>query len=170
MSHTTIPTNGRGEQNTDSHPAHMTPPSTDADSGNWDASGSIRGYELDANGLNLGCIDAIIERDTELAGRRCIILRCTRYSASGTTTRGAAQYGERETWYVGKVHAPDIDSLPAGVYGTYIRECYPDNGWFAWTERHWENNPTHTETRQEMALRKTRRLAQGARDRLEGEI
>ena len=145
------------------------PPTTDVDSGNWDSDGSLRGYVLTGSNPGDGVVDVIIEATPEYHGRQCYILRCTRYNDTSAMRRDGGLC-EKETWYVGKVHAPAVDSLPAGVYGTYVRECHPETNWFAWSERHWQNGATCTETRSEMAHRKTKRLAQGVKNRANGVI
>lgn len=147
----------------------MTPPTTDADTGNWDDDGSLRGFVMEHPTRQI-IVDAVIEREWELSGRQCILLRCTRYHRRDHATQLSPDFGERETYYVGWVHAPDVESAPAGCYGTYIRDCHPDGDWFSWSEGHRQNNSTHTETRQDMAVRKTKRLATCLNSRAEGNL
>jgi hypothetical protein len=149
----------------------MTPPTTDADAGNWDADEPLRGVVIEHPNRSV-IVDAVIERQWEAteSERQSILLRCTRYHRRDHTIQAAPDYGERETYYVGWVHAPDVDSAPAGCFGTYIRDCNPDGDWFSWSERHWQNNPSYTETRQEMAVGKTNQLARCLNSRAEGNI
>lgn len=147
----------------------MTPPAFAADDGSWSEDGPLRGYEVRPDGQPSTVVDVVIERDWEASGRRCILLRATEYYERGRHTRGEPAYGEQETTMVGCVHAPDLESFPAGYGGTYVTDCYPEDGWYRWTGQHWQNNPTRGESMHDMGVRKTERLAQGIASRARSE-
>jgi hypothetical protein len=145
----------------------VTAPTTDLNTGNWDADGPLVGVRVAPDSSSI--YDHIIESDWEHAGCRCFLIRVTKYHALGNHA-GPERIGEAETFYRGYVHAPDIDSLPKGCYGTTIVNCNPDHGWFAWDERAWRNGYARGKSVSDHAHRKTERLAEAAAARREDEI
>lgn len=146
---------------------HHYPPTTNLDTGNWDAEGAIAGHRAETP--NGRVQDHVIESDWEHSGCRCILTRVTEYIVLGRH-HGPERIGESETFYRGYVHAPEVESLPKGCYGTTIVDCYPDHGWFVWDERAFFNGYSHTKTVSEVAHRKTERLADAAAQRREGKL
>lgn len=145
----------------------VTAPSTDLDTGNWDADGPIVGARVATGPSSIN--DHIIESDWEHAGCRCLLLRVTEYHALGNHS-GRDRIGEAETYYRGYVHAPEVDSLPKGVFGTTIVDCRPDHHWFAWDERAWSNGYARGKSVSDHAQYKTNRLADAAAARRKGEL
>lgn len=146
----------------------LTPPPSDYETGTWDDSGPLRGWTIDLGGRK-GEFDFIIEESWEAHGHDCLLLRVTDLVVL-KRGRGPERVGELETFYRGYVHAPDVESLPKGCYGTHIVDCYPDGHWFAWDERTLRNRCSHRKPVKEQARKKTERLARAAKNREEGRI
>jgi len=93
----------------------VTVPSTNLDTGNWDADGPLAGWrvERDRDGRIL---DYVIESTWERKGCFCLLTRVTEYIVLGRY-HGPERIGESETYYRGYVHAPGVESLPKGCYG-----------------------------------------------------
>ena len=146
----------------------VTVPSTNLDTGNWDADGPLAGWrvERDRDGRVL---DFVIESTWDQKGCFCLLMRVTEYIVLGRH-HGPERIGESETFYRGYVHAPEVESLPKGCFGTTIVDCENRNGWFVWDERAWRNGYSHTKTVSEVAHRKTERLADAAAQRREGTL
>jgi len=144
----------------------VTVPSTNLDTGNWDADGPLAGWrvERDRDGRIL---DYVIESTWERKGCFCLLTRVTEYIVLGRY-HGPERIGESETYYRGYVHAPGVESLPKGCYGTRLVQCENQGGWFVWDERAFFNGYSHTKTVSEVAHRKTERLADAAAQRREG--
>lgn len=156
---------GRGESVFD-NPLLM-PPSTDRETGTWDDDGPIRGFEVRPCRPGLDLLDFVLEDEwTSADGLTCLLFRVTEYHELGRHGRGSPDYGEFETYYRGYVHAPGVESFPAGYCGVYVVDCYPDDGWFCWDERQWSNRPGRSESMRESARRKTGTLARGLADRM----
>ena len=145
----------------------VTTPTTDLDTGNWDADGPIAGHRVAVDDSTIR--DHVIEADWEHAGCRCVLTRVTEYHALGGHA-GPERIGESETFYRGYVHAPGVESLPKGCYGTTIVDCEPEHGWFAWDERAWSNGYARGKTVSDHARYKTTRVADAAAARRKGEI
>lgn len=140
----------------------MTPPTTDAETGTWDDDGTIRGFSFRPDCLGATLLDFVLEDEwTTDDGLTCLLFRVTEYYERGRHTQDSTDYGEGETYYRGYVHAPGVESFPAGYCGVYVVDCYPDDEWFVWDERKWSNRPGYTESMRESAIRKTRTLASG---------
>ena len=148
----------------------MTPPSTNATTGTWDDEGPIRGWTVRPDRPGTSILDLVLEDQWTERGLTCLLLRVTEYIERGRHTQSEPDYGERETYYRGYVHAPDVESFPKGYRNTYIVDCYPDDGWFCWDERSWSNRASRTESMRESARRKTDRLADGLARRKRGEL
>jgi len=145
----------------------MTPPSTDADTGTWDDDGPIRGWTVRPDRPGAFLLDLVLEEEWETDdGLTCLLIRVTEYHELGRHTQDSPDYGESDTYYRGYVHAPGVESFPAGYCGVYVVDCYPDDGWFCWDERKWSNRPGYTESMRESAIRKTKTLARGLANRL----
>lgn len=139
----------------------MTPPTTDAKTGTWDDDGSIRGWTFQPDCRGSFIHDYILEKQWTLKGLTCLLIRVTEYVERGKHTKESPDYGEFETYYRGFVHAPSVESFPAGYCGVYVTDCYPDDGWYEWDERKWSNRSGRTQSMRESALGKTRTLAKG---------
>lgn len=139
----------------------MTPPTTDAETGTWDDEGPIRGWEFRPDTSGVDILDLVLEREWTIDGLQCLLLRVTEYVERGTYARDEPYYGESETYYRGYVHAPDVESFQKGYCGTYITDCYPDDGWFCWDERAFDNRPGMFQSMRESAIGKTETLAEG---------
>lgn len=145
----------------------VTTPTTNLDTGNWDANGPIEGVRIASGPSSI--YDHIIESDWEHAGCRCVLLRVTEYHTLGKHN-GPERIGESETFYRGYVYAPEVDSLPKGCYGTTIIDCHPDHHWFTWDERAWRNGYARGKSVSDHAHRKTERLADAAAARRKGKL
>lgn len=143
----------------------MTPPSTDAETGTWDDDGPIRGWELRGKQNPARVFDVVIEDEYVEHGLECLLVRLTEYIALRRFTQDTPDYGECETYYCGFVHAPSVESFQKGYGGTYIEDCYPDDGWYMWDERYWSNRPGYSESMRSSAIRKTKTLARGLANR-----
>lgn len=143
----------------------MTLPTTDAETGTWDDEGPIRGWEFRPDGRGAGVLDFVIEDEWTANGLQCLLLRITEYIERGRYTQESPSYGESETYYRGYVHAPNVESFPKGYCGTYIADCYPDDGWFCWDERAWKNRPGYSQSMRRSAIEKTETLAKGLADK-----
>ncbi|WP_254810685.1 hypothetical protein [Natronosalvus amylolyticus] len=150
--------------------ATFTPPTTDAKTGTWDDSGSIRGFSFRSRENRNRILDFVLEDRWTERGLTCLLVRITEYFEHGRLTRGPSRYSEWETYYRGYVHAPGVESFPKGYCNTYIVDCYPDDGWFCWDERSWSNRRGYGESMRESALRKTNRLAEGLDLRERGKL
>jgi len=144
----------------------LSPPSTNLDTGNWDADGPLAGWRVDRDG-DSHVLDYVIESTWERKGCFCLLTRVTEYIVLGRH-HGPERIGESETYYRGYVHAPGVESLPKGCYGTTIVQCENQGGWFVWDERAFFNGYSHTKTVSEVAHRKTERLADAAAQRRKG--
>jgi len=139
--------------------ALLSPPKTKLDTGNWDAQGPLSGWRAETDTGNIQ--DSILEDTWTHNGLTCVLLRVTEYIVL-SRRRGSDRIGESETFYRGYVHAPGVESLPKGCYGTTIVDCYPEHNWFVWDERGWSNGYHRGKTVSETARRKTNRLADAA--------
>lgn|GEM_PF-470493 len=147
------------------------PPETDHETGNWDDSGSIRGVTLEKRYEPGNTIyDVVLEEEFEHEGLQCLLCRVTEYHRFGVHTQDQPDHGESETYYWGYVHAPGVESFPRGYCGTYIADCYPDDGWFMWSERSWSNKYPRRGPLRKWAMRKTKTLARGLAKRQQGEL
>ena len=146
----------------------VTVPSTNLDTGTWDADGPLEGWRMEQNGGSL-VLDFVIESQWDQDGCTCLLTRVTEYIVLGRH-HGPERIGESETYYRGFVHAPDVESLPKGCYGTTIVQSEAQGGWFVWDERSFSNGYSHTKTVSEVAHRKTERLANAAAQRREGKL
>ena len=152
----------------DPSPLHH-PPTTDLDTGNWDADGPLAGWRM-ADDTGTTIHDYVIESTWEQDGCHCLLTRVTEYSVLGHHY-GPERIGEFETFYRGFVHAPEVESLPKGCFGTHLVQCENQGGWFVWDERTWRNGcKSYTKTVSEVAHRKTERLADAAAQRREGTL
>lgn len=145
------------------------PPKTDATTGTWDDDGPIRGWTFRQDGTAT-LLDLVLERHWTTHGLTCLLLRVTEYFEFSRLTQDTPDYGENETYYRGYVHAPGVESFPKGYRGTYISDCTPDDGWYSWDERSFENRPGYGQSMRESAIGKTETLARGLTRRMEGEI
>ncbi len=148
----------------------MTPPTTNAETGTWDDSGSIRGWTFRLKQNQAQLLDLVLEDKWTAHDFTCLLIRVTEYFERGRHTQTEPDHGEGETYYRGYVHAPNVDSFSKGYCGTYIVDCHPDDGWFVWDERSWSNRPGYTQSMQESARGKTERLAEGLAKRQRGEL
>ena len=144
------------------------PPKTDATTGTWDDDGPIRGWTFRQTGTTR-ILDYVLERHWSAHGLTCLLIRVTEYFESGRRTQDTPDYGENETYYRGYVHAPGVESFQKGYCGTYITDCYPDDGWFVWDERSFDNRPGYGQPMRESAIGKTETLARGLAKRMEAD-
>lgn len=153
----------------DDHDPLLSPPSTNLDTGNWDADGPLAGWRVDRDG-DSHVLDFVIESTWDRKGCFCLLTRVTEYIVLGRY-HGPERIGEFETYYRGYVHAPGVESLPKGCFGTALVQCESQGGWFTWDERTWQNGcNSYTKTVGEVAHRKTERLADAAAQRREGKL
>jgi len=91
----------------------LSPPSTNLDTGNWDADGPLAGWRVDRDG-DSHVLDYVIESTWERKGCFCLLTRVTEYIVLGRH-HGPERIGESETYYRGYVHAPGVESPAEGL-------------------------------------------------------